>query len=108
MVNTEECVVIIVDRGTPSVVEVPAAETTATLTGVVTHTSAEPKLITVVVAAQTAGVPTNDDGTIDSDSAKAITATIDGTEYSDGGAASFTTFPFTTTFTYTATTLALS
>ena len=96
------------DRGTPSVVEVPAAETTATLTGVVTHTSAESTLITVVVAAQTAGVATNDEGTIDSDSAKAITATIDGTAYSDGGAASFTTFPFTTTFTYTATTLTLS
>ena len=92
----------------PSVVEIPAAETTATLTGVVTHTTAESTLITIIVAAQTAGVETNAEGTVASDQAKAITATIDGTEYSDGGAASFTTFPFTTTFTYSATTLELS
>ena len=100
------------DRGTPSVVEVPAAETTATLTGVVTHTSAESTLITIIVSAQTAGVATNDDGTIDSDSAKAITATIDGTTYTEGGSgdssAEFSTFPFITTFTYSATTLELS
>ena len=88
--------------------EVPAAETTATLTGVVTHTSAEPKLITVIVAAQEASTATNDDGTVASEQAVSVTALIDGTEYSSGGTAEFTTFPFTTTFTYTATTLELS
>ena len=96
----------------PSVVEVPAAETTAILEGVIAHTTAEPRLITVVVTAQTANTATNDGGTIDSDQAKSIAATIDGTTYTEGGSgdssAEFSTFPFTTTFTYTATTLELS
>ena len=87
--------------------EVPAAETTAILSGVIAHTTAEPRLITVVVTAQTAGT-SDDAGTVAEDKAKSITAIIDGTTYSDGGEVSFTTFPFTTTFTYTATTLELS
>ena len=96
----------------PSVVEVPAAETTAILEGVNTHTSAEPKLITVVIAAQTANTATNDDGTVASEQAVSITALIDGTTYTSNGSgdnsAQFTTFPFTTTFTFQSTTLELS
>ena len=92
--------------------EVPAAETTAILSGVIAHTTAEPKLITVVMTAQAANTATNDDGTVDADQAKSIAATIDGTTYTEGGSgdssAEFSTFPFTTTFTYTATTLTLS
>ena len=87
--------------------EVPAAETTAILSGVIAHTTAEPTLITVVVTAQAAST-SDDAGTVASDQAKSITATIDGTAYSDGGDVSFTTFPFTTIFTYSATTLELS
>ena len=88
--------------------EVPAAETTAILEGVNTHTSAEPRLITVIVTAQEASTATNDEGTVDSAQAVSVTALIDGTEYSSGGAAEFTTFPFTTTFTFQSTTLSLS
>ena len=93
--------------------EVPAAETTAILEGVNTHTTPTPRLITVVVTAQTAGT-SNDDGaaTVSSEQAVSITALIDGTTYTSGGtsdgSAQFTTFPFTTTFTYSATTLELS
>ena len=89
--------------------EVPAAQTTATLTGVVTHTTAESTLITIEMSAQAAST-SNADGaaTVASDQAKSIAATIDGTTYSDGGSAEFATFPFTTTFIYTATTLELS
>ena len=92
--------------------EVPAAETTAILEGVNTHTSAEPKLITVVVAAQTANTATNDEGTVASEQAVSVTALIDGTTYTSDGSgdssAQFTTFPFTTTFTFQSTTLELS
>ena len=92
--------------------EVPAAETTAILSGVIAHTTAEPKLITIEMSAQTAGVATNEGGTVDSAQAVSITALIDGTTYTSDGSgessAQFTTFPFTTTFTYTATTLELS
>ncbi len=93
--------------------EVPAAETTAILEGVNTHTTPTPRLITVVVTAQTAGT-SNDDGaaTVSSEQAVSITALIDGTTYTSGGtsdgSAQFTTFPFTTTFTFQSTTLELS
>ena len=93
--------------GTPSVVEVPAAETTAILSGVIAHTTAEPKLITIEMSAQ-AATTSNDEGTVDSAQAVSVTSLIDGTEYSSGGAAEFTTFPFTTTFTFQSTTLELS
>ena len=97
--------------GTPSVVEVPAAETTAILSGVIAHTTAEPKLITIEMSAQ-AATTSNDEGTVASEQAVSITALIDGTTYTSDGSgdssAQFTTFPFTTTFTYTATTLELT
>ena len=111
MLNYLTFVVTVVYIGTPSVVEVPAAETTAVLSGVIAHTTAEPKLITIEMSAQ-AATTSNDDGTVDSAQAVSITALIDGTTYTSDGSgdssAQFTTFPFTTTFTYTATTLELS
>ena len=101
----------IVYKGTPSVVEVPAAETTAILEGAIAHTTAQPKLITIEMSAQ-AATTSNDEGTVESAQAVSITALIDGTTYtSDGagdGSAQFTTFPFTTTFTFQSTTLELS
>ena len=83
-------------------------ESTARLTGRITHTSAGLNFISIIVAAQTTGT-SNADGaaTIASGQAKAITATIDGTEYSDSGAVSFTTLPFTAEWTYGSTILTL-
>ena len=96
---------------TPLVVEIPAAETTAVITDGFSYTTPSPRLITVVVTAQAASVETNSEGTVSSDQAKKITATIDGTTYSEGGSgesAEFTTFPFTTEWTYDSTTLELT
>ena len=92
--------------------EVPAAETTAIIEGVNTHTTPTPRLITVVVAVQTANTETNPDATVSSEQAVSIAALIDGTTYTSDGSgessAQFTTFPFTTTFTFQSTTLELS
>lgn len=91
----------------PPFVEVAAAETTVDITNVITGTSASPLLITIQIPVQSNVDASNAEGTIASESAKSIKATIDGTTYSDGGV-EFSTVPFTTTWTYSATTLILS
>ena len=55
-----------------------------------------------------AATTSNDDGTVAEDQAKSITATIDGTTYTSGGSVEFSTFPFTTEFVYSGTTLELT
>ena len=92
----------------PSIVEVPAAETTAIITDGFSFSTPDAKLITVIIPVQAAKTATNEDGTVAENEAKSITATIDGTTYSEGGSISFTAFPFTTEWTYEATTLELT